>query len=62
MRPIAYARDVSVLHRIKVNVVNMTFEIRVVANGVLPIAALPDALFPFGNFTFCSRLNRVKPA
>ena len=47
MRPIGYAHDVSVLHRIEMNVINMAFEIRVIANRVLPIAALPNAFFPF---------------
>ncbi|HEV7601154.1 MAG TPA: hypothetical protein VGO49_13010 [Bradyrhizobium sp.] len=47
VRPIQNAPDVSVLHRIEVNVVDMALEIGIVANGVLPIAALPDAFFPF---------------
>ena len=46
MRPIGYARDVSVLHRIEMNVVDMAFKIRVITNRVLPIATLPDALLP----------------
>jgi len=42
-RPIAHTRDETVLHRIEVYVVNVPFQIRVIANCVLPIAALPDA-------------------
>jgi hypothetical protein len=45
MRPIRNARDFPMLLRIKVNVVDMTLKV-VVANGVLPIAALPDAFLP----------------
>jgi hypothetical protein len=49
MRPIGHARNVSVLHRIEVDVIDMTLKIRIIANGVLPVPALPDAFFPFGN-------------
>ena len=59
MRPIRYARDMSMLQRIEMNVVDMALQIGVVANGVLPIATLPDALLSFGNFACGSRL-RIK--
>jgi hypothetical protein len=56
MRPIRNPRDVSMLYRIEMNVIDVTFKIRVVTNGVLPVAALPDAFFSFRNFTRGSRM------
>ena len=50
--PVVHARDKAVLHGIEVNVINMPFQIRVVANCVLPIAALPDALLTLEQLTF----------
>ena len=41
------ARYEPVLHGIEVNIIDMTLHVRVITNGVLPIAALPDAFFPF---------------
>ncbi len=49
MRPIGDAGDVPVLHRVEMNVIDMALEIRVISDRVFPIAALPNALFPFGN-------------
>ena len=46
MWPIGYARDMSMFHRIEMNVIDMAFKIGVGANGMLPIAALPDSFFP----------------
>lgn len=57
MRPVGYAGDVPVLHGIEMNVIDMSFEIRFVAYGVLPIAALPDAFLPLGNLAFRSWLR-----
>ena len=56
MWPIGYARDVSVLHRIEMNVVDMAIEIGVITNCVLPISPLPNTFFTFDNFTRRSRL------
>jgi hypothetical protein len=47
MWPIGYARNVSVLHRIEMNIIDMAFKVRVIANSVLPIPTLPDAFFLF---------------
>jgi hypothetical protein len=47
MRPIGYARNVSVLHRIEMNIIDMAFKIRVIANSVLPIPTPPNAFFSF---------------
>jgi hypothetical protein len=44
MGPVKDTAQVSVLHRIEVNVVDVTFEIGVIANSVLPISTLPDPL------------------
>jgi len=49
--PIAYSGDEAVLHRIEVYVVNMPLQIRVVTNGVLPEAPLPDAFLSLFHFT-----------
>jgi hypothetical protein len=48
MGPIANPRRISVLHRIEVNVINVTCQIGVVADRVLPIAALPNPLVALG--------------
>ena len=36
VRPVANPRDISVLHRIEVDVIDVTFEVLVVADRVLP--------------------------
>ena len=46
-RPVGDATHQPVLHRVVMDVIDVPFEIRVVADGVLPIAALPDALSRF---------------
>ena len=43
MRPITDTRDMSVLHRIEMDIIDMPGEIVLVANGVLPESPLPDA-------------------
>ncbi len=45
MRPIGYAIDVAVFHRVEVDVVDVAFEILIISNRVLPVPALPDAFF-----------------
>jgi hypothetical protein len=42
MRPTAYGRDVTMFYRIKVNVVDVTFKILLIANRVLPETTLPE--------------------
>ena len=54
MGPIGYMGDVPVFHWIEMNVINMSFEIRFIANSVLPIAALPDALLSLGKLALRS--------
>ena len=44
--PVNDARHMAMLHGIEMNIVDMPFEIGVVADGMLPIATLPDAFFP----------------
>ena len=43
VRPVDDTRDIPMLHRIKMNVVDMPLKIRVIADRMLPVAALPDA-------------------
>ena len=52
MRPIGYTRNVPVLHGIEVDVVDMSFEIRFVAYGMFPIAALPNPFFSLDELAF----------
>jgi hypothetical protein len=52
VRPISDAGDVAVLHWVEVNVIDMPREIGFIADGMLPIAALPNAFLPLGNFAF----------
>ena len=47
--PIRYARHVPMFYWIEMNVIDMALEIRIIANDVLPIAALPNAFFPLGH-------------
>ena len=49
MRPIGYARDVPMLHRVEMNVIDMALEIFVIPNCTFPVTALPDAFFSFGD-------------
>ena len=51
VRPIGSTRDMSMLYRIEVNVIDMTGKIFIAANGMFPIPPLPDSLFSLGNFT-----------
>ncbi len=43
--PIRHPPDVPVLHRIVENVINMPLIIQIVADGMFPVAALPDLSF-----------------
>ena len=52
VRPIGHARDVAMFHRIEVDVVDVSLEIFVVPDGVLPVPALPNAFFPFDYFAW----------
>src|SRR4051794_24737912 len=60
MRPVAYTRNVSVLYRIEMNVIDVAFKISLIANGMFPISSLPYPLFPLGCFALRSRLCRIK--
>ena len=48
MRPIADPCHQAMLHRVDVNIIDVTREIVRVANGMFPIAPLPDATLGFG--------------
>src|SRR3954464_2190653 len=50
VRPIGNARHVAMLDRVEMDVIDVPGEICVAANGVLPIAPLPDPFFALGNF------------
>ncbi len=49
-RPIVHASDETVLHGVEVNAIDMPLQIRVIANGVLPVATLPDAFLALLQF------------
>ena len=49
MRPIRYAVDVAMFHRVEVDVVDVSLEIFIIANCVLPVSALPYAFLALGN-------------
>ena len=55
VRPIGYARDISMFYRIEMNVIHVALKIRVIANRVLPVAALPDTLLPLADLACGSR-------
>ena len=42
IRPVADPRDEAVLHRVEMAILNMVPKVGVVADHVLPVAALPD--------------------
>ena len=48
IRPIADSRHEPMLDRVDMDVIHMTREIVLIANGVLPVASLPDTAFAFG--------------
>ena len=47
MWPVAYSRDIVVLDRVVMDVIDVVLQIAFVADHVFPIAALPDAAFAF---------------
>jgi hypothetical protein len=47
IRPISHQGDMSMFHWVEMNVIDVPREIRFVAQGVLPIAPLPDAALRF---------------
>jgi hypothetical protein len=55
IRPIAHSRDVTVLHRIPMDVIDMAVEIVWVADLMLPKPPLPNRTFPVFS------LGRVHP-
>jgi hypothetical protein len=55
MRPVDNTRDMSVLDRIEMDIVDMALQIGIIANGVLPIATLPDALLSLARLACGSR-------
>jgi hypothetical protein len=54
MRPIGRTGNVTVLHGIEMNVIDMSIEITIIADSVLPIATLPDAFLSLGDLAFRS--------
>ncbi len=57
MRPLSNLRNVSVLDWIKMNIVDVTGEIVFVADGMLPITALPNTLVAFHNLATRSQVG-----
>ncbi len=55
MRPVDNTRDMSVLDRIEMDIVDIALQIGIIANGVLPIATLPDALLSLARLACGSR-------
>src|SRR5712664_2847968 len=49
VRPILDLRNVSMLDRVVMNIIDVTGQIVVIANSMLPIAPLPDAFVAFFN-------------
>src|SRR3954447_26737638 len=62
MRPIAYARNKPMLHRIEMDVVDVPRQICVVADRVLPVAALPNPFLSLDDMTRRARGRDVQPA
>jgi len=57
VRPIDDPADMTVLHWIEVNVVDVPLEIGIISNRMFPITALPDAFFSLRNLAFRSWLG-----
>src|SRR5258705_11921805 len=49
IRPIPDPRHIPMLDRVDMNVVDVTREIAFIANGMLPVAPLPDTAFTLGD-------------
>ena len=50
MRPLAHPRHEPMFHRVEMDVVHVAFQIGVVADGMLPIATLPQPTFSLRGF------------
>jgi hypothetical protein len=50
VRPIDHARDVPMPYGIEVDVIDVHIEIRIVADGMLPVTALPNSFLSFADF------------
>jgi len=50
--PVGYAFCQPMLHRVVVNIVDVTLQIGFIADGMLPEGALPYALFPLAALAF----------
>ena len=55
--PVADPGGLSMLCRIAMNVIDMSSEVRVVADGVLPVAALPNSLFALSDLAGATPRN-----
>ncbi len=55
MPPIDNTRDMSMLHWIEMNIINVPLQIGVVAYRVFPITTLPNSFLSFDNFAWGSR-------
>ena len=49
VRPIGYAIDVAMFHRVEVDVIDVSLEILIISNRVLPVSALPDSFLTLGD-------------
>lgn len=49
MRPVDNPRDMTMLHRIEVQVVGVASKVMLIGNAVLPEPTLPDAAFSLEN-------------
>ena len=55
MLPIGHPRDMPVLHRVKMDVVDVPFEISFIADSMLPVTTLPNSLLTFYDFAWRAR-------
>src|ERR1700735_5834088 len=55
VRPVSRSGHVAMLNRIEVDVVNVPLEIGIIANGMFPIAPLPNTLLSFADLARRSR-------
>jgi hypothetical protein len=62
MWPVAHAGCISVLYWIEMNVIDMAREVSVVADGMLPIATLPNSLVAFRDLAGAPPCICGKPA
>jgi len=57
VRPVGYARDVTMFHWIEMNVIDMALEICLISDGMLPIASLPNAFLSLTDLACGTRLR-----